>query len=131
MEIRQLLPCAVSALALFGAGCPTSPTPEVDTGGGADGGDVVAPDTGPTDTGPTDTGPTDTGPTDTGPEPDGAGGDADADPSVPPTDFYYFTTGGGVASSNDYEARLSIGAPSPRGAASSEAYRLQIAPVSP
>jgi len=122
MTMRPLLPCVVSALALLWVGCPTSPpqpVPDAD-GGGVDGGDVVDEDTAPGDTGP--------------PE-DTTAGDADTStdtgPSVPPTDLYYFTTGGGVASSDGYEVRLSVGAPSARGTASGDNYRLRIAPVTP
>lgn len=66
--------------------------------------------------------------------PDGGtpdGGGEDTGPGVPPTDLYYFSSGGGEASSGSYRMKASFGAPSPREEASSSNYRIQLAPVSP
>lgn len=125
MQLREMYMCAVPALALALAGCPSSPPEPLSDTGTPDGtGDAIVSETGPPDTGPELDGTTS--------DADGnSGGDADAGPSVPPTDFYYFSSGGGVTSSANFEARLSVGAPSPRGPATGDNYKLRLAPVSP
>jgi hypothetical protein len=89
-------------------------------GGMSDGGslDGGSPDGGSLDGGSLDGG-----------APDGGGGDTG--PGVPPTDLYYFSSGGGQASSGSYRMKASFGAPSPKDEASSSSYRIQLAPVSP
>lgn len=64
-----------------------------------------------------------------GGSPDGGGEDTGL--GVPPTDLYYFSSGGGEASSGSYQMKASFGAPAPRDEASSSNYRIQLAPVSP
>ena len=132
MDPRYVMPYAVAALALATAGCPTSPPQELrDADDGSSGGDATvgdvadvggdgeAADTGPA--GDSDAGPSDTDSSDGG----------DAGPRMPATNFYYFTTGGGIAASSNFEIRINFGAPSPRGVASGADHRLHLAPVSP
>ncbi len=64
-----------------------------------------------------------------GGSPDGGGEDTGL--GVPPTDLYYFSSGGGEVNSGSYQMKASFGAPTPRDEASSSNYRIQLAPVSP
>jgi len=74
---------------------------------------------------------------DTGPSEDGTGdaGDTGGEPDSgrvsPPTDFYYFTSGGGTGMSSSYDIQVRVGAPSPGFRGDSENYRLRLAPVRP
>lgn len=145
MKTRHVVMCTVSALALLLTACPSSPPSEDEGGGsGGDTGDATSgPDMGEggdEDTGggtgmvdaESDTGTTDPdgGDMDTGTMDTTDGGDTGPDEPLP-GDLYYFTTGGSISSSSNFQLRLSVGAPSPRGKASSSNYEIQLAPVSP
>lgn len=110
--------------------CVSGPRP--DTASNPDGGDdtgVPDPDAG--DTQSLDTDPSNDGGMDGGPGDAGDTDAGDADPGIPPTDFYYFTSGGGKGMSSNYDIQVRIGAPSAGLRGESDNYRIQLAPVRP
>ena len=132
MDARDVMAYAVAALALSAAGCPTSPPQELrDADDGSSGGDATVGDVADAggDGEAIDSGPA--GDIDGGPSDTDARDGGDTGPGVPATSFYYFTTGGGIAASSNYEIRINFGAPSPRGVATGANHRLHLAPVSP
>ena len=104
------------SLMLMWAGCADAPPVEspggqADTGG--DGGAV------------SDDGGDGTTMSDTGED----GGDTAMKP--PPTNLVYPTSGGGICKSDQFELKVSVGAPAGRGVTEGQNYRLRVAPVSP
>ncbi len=70
--------------------------------------------------------------TDGGVDPDGeASPDGGGSPGPAPGDMVYSTSGGGTVSSDRYRLQLNVGAPSSKGSADNDNYRIQVAPVSP
>lgn len=141
MKTRHTMVYVVSALALFLTACPDTGTGNGDDDGDGNGDAAVdaegdaGMDTGPP---PDDTQmPDDTEmPDDTTSDTGGMDGDDmdDADGGgdmMPAGNLYYFTSGGGVLTSNGYKAVVSFGAPSPRGNVSSSSYEMRVAPASP
>jgi len=125
MISRNAFVCSVSALALCVAACSEDEPGTPGGGDGEDAGDVGA--DARMDTGVTDT----ETPEDTDSAEDGSDTADDTGPDFTPGDLYYFTSGGGVVTSEGFKATVSFGAPGLRGEISSSNYQMTVGPVSP